>query len=112
MAQEGRRPPRGHSAAEDRPGKAVYDLAGSPHPHRAASFFFHRRLGNPGECGGFVTRNCGLRAQDFPVIPTEQPKIDNVTVKRLVIPNQGKSGEALNLRVILETKAKVKLRGP
>ena len=47
----------------------------------------------------------------FPVIPTEQPKIDNVTVKRLVIPNQGKSGEALNLRVILENQSEGEVEG-
>ena len=111
MAQEGRRPSRGHSAAEDRPGKAVYDLAGSP-TRTAQPFFVHRRLGNPGECGGFVTRNCGLRAQDFPVIPTEQPKIDNVTVKRLVIPNQEERRSPEFASDPWKTKAKVKLRGP
>jgi hypothetical protein len=47
----------------------------------------------------------------FPVIPTEQPKIDNVTVKRLMIPNQGKSGEALNLRVILENQSEAEVEG-
>ena len=47
----------------------------------------------------------------FPVIPTEQPKIDNVAVKRLVIPNQGKSGEAANLRVVLENQSEGEVEG-
>ena len=47
----------------------------------------------------------------FPVIPTEQPKIDNVAVKRLVIPNQGKSGEAVNLRVVLENQSEGEVEG-
>ena len=47
----------------------------------------------------------------FPVIPTEQPKIDNVAVKRLVIPNQGKSGEAVNLRVVLENQSEAEVEG-
>jgi len=47
----------------------------------------------------------------FPVIPTEQPKIDNVAVKRLVMPNQGKSGEAVNLRVVLENQSEGEVEG-
>ena len=47
----------------------------------------------------------------FPMIPTEQPKIDNVAVSRLVIPNQGKSGEAVNLRVILENQSEREVEG-
>jgi Ca-activated chloride channel homolog len=47
----------------------------------------------------------------FPVIPTEQPKIDNIAVKRLVIPNQGKSGEAVNLRVVLENQSEGEVEG-
>ena len=41
----------------------------------------------------------------FPVVPTVQPKIDNVAVKRLVLPNQGKSGEAVNLSVVVENQS-------
>lgn len=47
----------------------------------------------------------------FPVIPTEQPKIENVTVKRLVVPSQGKSGEAVNLRAILENQGEGDVEG-
>ena len=47
----------------------------------------------------------------FPVIPTEQPKIDNVAVKRLVIPNQGNSGEAVILRAVLENRSESEVEG-
>jgi Ca-activated chloride channel family protein len=47
----------------------------------------------------------------FPVVPTEQPKIDNVVVKRLLLPNQGKSGEAMNLRVVLENQSESEVEG-
>jgi Ca-activated chloride channel homolog len=47
----------------------------------------------------------------FPVVPTEQPKIDNVVVKRLLLPNQGKSGEAINLRVVLENQSESEVEG-
>ena len=47
----------------------------------------------------------------FPVVPTEQPKIDNVAVKRLLLPNQGKSGEAINLRVVLENQSESEVEG-
>ena len=47
----------------------------------------------------------------FPVVPTEQLKIDNVAVKRLLLPNQGKSGEAINLRVVLENQSESEVEG-
>lgn len=47
----------------------------------------------------------------FPILPTAQPKIDNVAVKRLVLPNQGKSGEAVNLRVIVENQSGDEVEG-
>ena len=47
----------------------------------------------------------------FPVVPTAQSKIDNVAVKRLVLPNQGKSGEAVNLRVLLENQGGEEVEG-
>jgi len=47
----------------------------------------------------------------FPVVPTEQPKIDNVAVKRLMIPNQGKSSEVVNLRVVLENQSEAEVEG-
>ena len=47
----------------------------------------------------------------FPVVPTEQPKIDNVVVKRLLLPNQGKSGETINLRVVLENQSESEVEG-
>lgn len=51
------------------------------------------------------------RLKIFPVLPTEQLKIHNVAVKRLVIPNQGKSGEAANLRVVLENQSEDEVEG-
>jgi Ca-activated chloride channel homolog len=47
----------------------------------------------------------------FPVVPTEQPKIENVAVKKLLLPNQGKSGEAINLRVVLENQSESEIEG-
>jgi uncharacterized membrane protein len=47
----------------------------------------------------------------FPVVPTEQPKIENVAVKKLLLPNQGKSGEAINLRVVLENQGENEVEG-
>ncbi len=47
----------------------------------------------------------------FPIVPAVQPKIDNVAVKRLVVPNQGKSGEAVNLRVIIENQSDSEIDG-
>ena len=51
------------------------------------------------------------RLKIFPILPTEQLKIHNVAVKRLVIPNQGKSGEAANLRVVLENQSEDEVEG-
>jgi uncharacterized membrane protein len=45
------------------------------------------------------------RLKIFPLIPTEQAKIDNIAVTKLVIPNQGKSAESVNLRVVLENQS-------
>ena len=47
----------------------------------------------------------------FPVVPTDQLKIENVAVKKLLLPNQGKSGEAINLRVILENQSESEIEG-
>jgi Ca-activated chloride channel family protein len=47
----------------------------------------------------------------FPIVPPAPPKIDNVAVKRLVLPNQGKSGEAVNLRVLLENQSEAEMEG-
>jgi Ca-activated chloride channel family protein len=47
----------------------------------------------------------------FPLVPTEQPKIDNVAVKKLVIPNQGKSGELANARVVVENQSEREVEG-
>jgi uncharacterized membrane protein len=47
----------------------------------------------------------------FPIIPAEPPKIDNVALTKLVIPNQGKSGETVNLRVVLENQSERELDG-
>jgi len=47
----------------------------------------------------------------FPVVPAEQSKIDNVAVNRLVVPNQGQSGESVNLRVVLENQSERDVEG-
>jgi uncharacterized membrane protein len=47
----------------------------------------------------------------FPIIPAEPPKIDNVAVNKLVVPNQGKSGESVNLRVLLENQSEREVEG-
>jgi len=47
----------------------------------------------------------------FPLISTAQPKIDNIAVKRLIIPNQGKSGEGVNLKVVLENQSAGEVEG-
>jgi uncharacterized membrane protein len=47
----------------------------------------------------------------FPILPTEQPKIENVAVKKLLAPNQGKSGEAINLRVVVENQSENDVEG-
>jgi Ca-activated chloride channel homolog len=47
----------------------------------------------------------------FPVIPAQQAKLDNVAVTKLLLPNQGKSGEALNLRVVLENQGEREIDG-
>jgi hypothetical protein len=47
----------------------------------------------------------------FPVISKEQPRIDNIAVKRVVLPNQGKSGESVNLKVLLENQSTVEVEG-
>jgi Ca-activated chloride channel family protein len=47
----------------------------------------------------------------FPIVPAEQPKIDNVAVNKLVVPNQGNSGESVNLRVVLENQSEREVEG-
>jgi len=38
----------------------------------------------------------------YPMLPAEPPKIANVAVTKLLAPNHGNSGEAVNLKVVLE----------
>lgn len=40
----------------------------------------------------------------FPLLPADRPAIANVAVKKLVAPSQANSGEAVNLKVILENQ--------
>lgn len=47
----------------------------------------------------------------FPLIPADRAKIDNVAVTKLVVPNQGKSGESVNLRVVLENQSEREVDG-
>lgn len=41
----------------------------------------------------------------FPFIPAERPSIPNVAVRKIVAPNQGNTGEAFNLKVIVENQS-------
>ena len=47
----------------------------------------------------------------FPILPAEQPKIDNVAVRKLLVPDQGKSGESVNLRVVVENQGEREVEG-
>jgi Ca-activated chloride channel homolog len=47
----------------------------------------------------------------FPIVPAAQPKIENVAVSKLVVPSQGKSGESVNLRVVLENQSEREVEG-
>ena len=47
----------------------------------------------------------------FPILPAEQPKIENVAVRKLLVPDQGKSGESVNLRVVVENQGEREVEG-
>ena len=47
----------------------------------------------------------------FPVLPAERPKIANVAVKKLLAPTQGNSGEAVNLKVVVENQYDREIEG-
>jgi Ca-activated chloride channel family protein len=47
----------------------------------------------------------------FPIVPAAEPKIENVAVSKLVVPRQGKSGESVNLRVVLENQSEHEVEG-
>ena len=47
----------------------------------------------------------------YPVLPAAQPKLENVAVSKLVVPSQGKSGESINLRVVLENQSEREVEG-
>jgi Ca-activated chloride channel family protein len=47
----------------------------------------------------------------YPIVPAAHPKIDNVAVSKLVVPSQGKSGESVNLRVVLENQSEREVEG-
>jgi uncharacterized membrane protein len=38
----------------------------------------------------------------FPLLPPDRPAVPNVTVKRILAPHQGTSGEGINLKVVIE----------
>ena len=44
----------------------------------------------------------GLGLKVFPILPPDRPKIANVAVTKLLSPTHGNSGEAVNLKVVLE----------
>ncbi|HET8562624.1 MAG TPA: hypothetical protein VFM35_02005, partial [Candidatus Binatia bacterium] len=54
-------------------------------------------------------RASGLKI--FPVLPPERPKIANVAVKKLLAPTQGNSGEAVNLKVVVENQDDREIEG-
>jgi Ca-activated chloride channel homolog len=47
----------------------------------------------------------------YPIVPAAPPKIENVAVSKLVVPSQGKSGESVNLRVVLENQSEQEVGG-
>ncbi|HSF57771.1 MAG TPA: VWA domain-containing protein [Candidatus Binatia bacterium] len=47
----------------------------------------------------------------FPIVPAQQPRIANVAVNKLVVPNQGRSGENVNLRVVIENQSDREVEG-
>jgi Ca-activated chloride channel homolog len=47
----------------------------------------------------------------YPIVPAARPKIENVAVSKLVVPSQAKSGESVNLRVILENQGEREVEG-
>jgi Ca-activated chloride channel family protein len=47
----------------------------------------------------------------YPMVPAAHPKIENVAITKLVVPTQGKSGESVNLRVVLENQGEREVEG-
>lgn len=47
----------------------------------------------------------------YPVLPPERPAAPNVAVKKIVAPNEGAKGEALNLKVIVENHDRKEIDG-
>ena len=47
----------------------------------------------------------------FPIVPTERPAINNVAVAKIVAPAHGNSGEAVNLRIVLENQSDHEIDG-
>lgn len=53
--------------------------------------------------------SAGIRV--FPVLPSDQPPIDNIAVARVLVPAHGNSGEAINVRVVLENQSHREIEG-
>ncbi|HJU62162.1 MAG TPA: VWA domain-containing protein [Candidatus Binatia bacterium] len=47
----------------------------------------------------------------YPMVPAAHSKIENVAITKLVVPTQGKSGESVNLRVVLENQGEREVEG-
>ena len=40
----------------------------------------------------------------FPILPPDRPEVANVTVKKVLVPHQGTTGEGINLKVVVENR--------
>jgi Ca-activated chloride channel homolog len=47
----------------------------------------------------------------YPIVPVARPMIENVAVSKLLVPGQAKSGESVNLRVVLENQGEREVEG-
>jgi uncharacterized protein YegL len=74
-------------------------------------FLFTDGWENQGNVEQLVPAITAAGLKIFPVVPAEQAKLDNVAVTKLLLPNQGKSGEALNARVVVENQGDREIEG-
>ena len=53
----------------------------------------------------------GSNFKVFPIVPPEQPRISNVAITKLLAPTHGTSGEAVNLKVVVENQNDREIEG-
>ncbi len=84
-------------------------LALPPKPRNL--FLFTDGWENEGNVARLMPALVSAGVRVFPIVPAEQPRIDNVAVAKILAPAHGNSGEAINIRIVLENQSDREIEG-